>query len=83
MVSTAFNTRVNAIGARLNPLFGSAIRHWDLPDVTTVLEEAYDAFKHGWLSGPGHRVREPSTLLIPTPTYPTSKARSWPMRWSR
>ena len=42
MNSLAFNRALNRRGARLNTLFGSDIGHWDVPDVSGVLEEAYE-----------------------------------------
>ena len=38
MTATAFNTKANPFGARLNAMFGSDISHWDVPDMTEVLE---------------------------------------------
>jgi predicted TIM-barrel fold metal-dependent hydrolase len=38
----AFDTKVNPFGARLKVLFGSDIGHWDVPDITEVVEEAYE-----------------------------------------
>ncbi len=38
----AFNTRVNPFGARMNAMLGSDIGHWDVTDMTTVIEEAYE-----------------------------------------
>ncbi len=38
----AFDTKVNPLGARLKVLFGSDIGHWDVPDITEVVEEAYE-----------------------------------------
>jgi len=40
--SWAFNTRANPMNARLNVLFGSDIAHWDVPDITETVEEAYE-----------------------------------------
>ena len=40
MTATAFNTKVNPFGARLNAMFGSDISHWDVPDMADVLGEA-------------------------------------------
>ena len=40
MTATAFNTKVNPFGARLNAMFGSDISHWDVPDMAEVLGEA-------------------------------------------
>jgi len=38
----AFNTKVNPFGARLKTLFSSDIGHWDVQDMTEVVEEAYE-----------------------------------------
>ncbi len=38
----AFNDKVNPLGARLQAIFSSDIGHWDVPDMTEVLEEAYE-----------------------------------------
>jgi predicted TIM-barrel fold metal-dependent hydrolase len=38
----AFDTRVNAFGAKLGAIFSSDIGHWDVPDITAVLEEAHE-----------------------------------------
>ena len=42
MNAWAFNTQVNPFGARLKALFSSDIGHWDVPDVTEVVAEAYE-----------------------------------------
>ena len=34
-------------GARLRPIFGSDISHWDVPDMTEPVEEAYELVEHG------------------------------------
>ena len=49
MVRTAFNAKVNPFGARLNAVFSSDIGHWDVPDMTEVLEEAYENVENGSL----------------------------------
>lgn len=41
-VAWAFDTRVNALGARLNAMFSSDIGHWDVQDASKVLAEAYE-----------------------------------------
>jgi predicted TIM-barrel fold metal-dependent hydrolase len=46
MTSTAFNTKVNPFGARLNAMFGSDIAHWDVPDMSEVVEEAWEMVDH-------------------------------------
>jgi hypothetical protein len=45
--ATAFNSKMNPFGARLRAIFSSDIGHWDVPDMTEVLEEAYDLVEHG------------------------------------
>ena len=49
MTSVAFNTEVNPFGAELNAMMGSDIAHWDVPDMTEVLEEAWEMVDHGWI----------------------------------
>ena len=41
MTSVAFNRRLNPCGAKLKPVFGSDIGHWDVMDATTILSEAW------------------------------------------
>ena len=40
--ATAFQTRMNPFGARLGAIFSSDIGHWDVPDMSHVLAEAYE-----------------------------------------
>ena len=40
--TSPFNTKLNPFGARLGAIFSSDIGHWDVPDMTAVLEEAYE-----------------------------------------
>ena len=42
----AFNRRVNPMGATLNALLSSDIGHFDVPDITEVLAEAYELVEH-------------------------------------
>jgi predicted TIM-barrel fold metal-dependent hydrolase len=49
LTSMAFNTRINPFGAELNAMMGSDIAHWDVPDMTEVLEEAWEMVDHGWI----------------------------------
>jgi hypothetical protein len=42
MNATAFDTRRNPFGARLNAIFSSDIGHWDVPDMREVSHEAYE-----------------------------------------
>lgn len=50
VTTSAFDTRHNPLGARLNAVFGSDIGHWDVPDMTEVLEEAYEPVEDGKMS---------------------------------
>ena len=45
----AFNRRANPMGARLNAIFSSDIGHFDVPDMTDVVPEAYELVEHGLL----------------------------------
>ncbi len=45
--ATAFNSKMNPFGARLGAIFSSDIGHWDVPDMTEVLEEAYELVEDG------------------------------------
>jgi predicted TIM-barrel fold metal-dependent hydrolase len=43
----AFNKKANPMGARLNAIFSSDIGHFDVPDMTAVVPEAYELVEHG------------------------------------
>ena len=43
----AFDDRANPLGARLNAIFSSDIGHFDVPDMTAVVPEAYELVEHG------------------------------------
>jgi predicted TIM-barrel fold metal-dependent hydrolase len=49
LTSMAFNTKINPFGAELKAMMGSDIAHWDVPDVTEVLEEAHEMVEHEWI----------------------------------
>jgi predicted TIM-barrel fold metal-dependent hydrolase len=49
LTSMAFNTSVNPFGAELKAMMGSDVAHWDVPDMTEVLEEAWEMVDHGWI----------------------------------
>jgi predicted TIM-barrel fold metal-dependent hydrolase len=49
LTSMAFNTTVNPFGAELHAMMGSDIAHWDVPDMTEVLVEAWEMVEHGWI----------------------------------
>ncbi len=53
LTSMAFNTTVNPFGAELKAMMGSDIAHWDVPDVTEVLEEAWEMVEHRWIDEAG------------------------------
>ena len=38
----AFRDDVNPLGARMRPILGSDISHWDVPDMTEPVAEAYE-----------------------------------------
>jgi hypothetical protein len=48
--STAFNSKVNPLGARLKAILGSDIGHFDVTDMTEVLAESWELVEHGILS---------------------------------
>jgi predicted TIM-barrel fold metal-dependent hydrolase len=47
LVAWAFAEQINPAGARLRPIFGSDISHWDVPDMTEPVEEAYELVDDG------------------------------------
>ena len=49
-------------GARLRPIFGSDISHWDVPDMTEPVEEAYELVEDGVI---GEREFRELTFLNP------------------
>jgi predicted TIM-barrel fold metal-dependent hydrolase len=49
MTATAFDPRRNPFGSRIHAMFSSDIGHWDVPDMTEVLEEAWEHVEKGWL----------------------------------
>src|SRR6266849_6823694 len=51
----AFNGKANPMGARLNALFSSDIGHFDVPDMTEVVPEAYELVEDGLLDGDDFR----------------------------
>lgn len=50
VTSWAFNRRANPFGSKLNVLFGSDIGHFDVPDMTEVLVEAYEGVEDGLIT---------------------------------
>lgn len=55
MTSSAFDAKHNPFGVRLNAVFGSDIGHWDVPDMTDVTEEAYEAVEQGLITADDFR----------------------------
>ncbi|HSO97274.1 MAG TPA: amidohydrolase family protein [Acidimicrobiia bacterium] len=43
----AFRDDVNPLGARLRPVLGSDISHWDVPDMTEPIAEAFELVERG------------------------------------
>ena len=50
ITSWAFNRRANPFGVKLNAIFGSDIGHFDVPDMTEVLVEAYEGVEDGLIT---------------------------------
>jgi predicted TIM-barrel fold metal-dependent hydrolase len=50
LVSVGLDRRLNPFGARLKAMFSSDIGHWDVPDMTEVLAEAYELVEHDLLN---------------------------------
>lgn len=46
----AFDRRVNPLGSQINVILGSDIGHWDVPDMTDVVVEAYEMVEDGVIS---------------------------------
>jgi hypothetical protein len=46
-VAWAFAEQVNPLRARFRPIFGSDISHWDVPDMTKPVEEAFELVEDG------------------------------------
>ncbi|MCS5638364.1 MAG: amidohydrolase family protein [Myxococcota bacterium] len=42
MVAWAFDSRINPMGARLRAMFSSDMGHWDVPEMSGILEEAFE-----------------------------------------
>jgi predicted TIM-barrel fold metal-dependent hydrolase len=50
LVAWAFNEKVNPLGARLRPIFGSDVAHWDVPDFREPVAEAWELVERGILT---------------------------------
>jgi predicted TIM-barrel fold metal-dependent hydrolase len=51
----AFNRHANPLSARLNAIFSSDIGHFDVPDMTAVVPEAYELVEHELISSADFR----------------------------
>jgi predicted TIM-barrel fold metal-dependent hydrolase len=49
LAATAFQPKLNPTGQPLRVLFSSDVSHWDMPDMTEVLEEAHELVEKGLL----------------------------------
>ena len=49
MTAVAFDTKLNHYGATINAVLGSDIGHWDVPDMTKVMVEAYELVDDGFM----------------------------------
>ncbi len=47
LVAWAFADKINPLGARFRPIFGSDISHWDVPDMTEPVAEAHELVERG------------------------------------
>ena len=47
LIPWAFAEHMNPYGARLQAMFGSDISHWDVPDMTETVSEAWEHVEHG------------------------------------
>jgi predicted TIM-barrel fold metal-dependent hydrolase len=50
MVAWAFNSKINPMNARLQPMFSSDVGHWDVPDMAKVLVEAHELVSDGHIT---------------------------------
>ncbi len=50
-VKLSFDTSMNPFGAKLKAMFSSDVGHWDVPDMTKTVEEAYELVEHGLVDG--------------------------------
>ena len=47
ITASAFDAKRNPMAARLNAIYGSDIGHFDVPDMSGVTAEAFEAVEHG------------------------------------
>lgn len=56
MTAVAFNDKLNHLGVKLKAVFSSDIGHWDVPDMTEVLHEAWEMVEHGHIDDDDFRL---------------------------
>jgi predicted TIM-barrel fold metal-dependent hydrolase len=49
LVAWAFDGRINPLGAHLRAMFSSDMGHWDVPEMSGILEEAHELVEKGCL----------------------------------
>ena len=55
LLAWAFRSDVNPLGARLRPILGSDISHWDVPDMVEPVAEAFELVERGVIGEPEFR----------------------------
>ena len=66
LTSMAFATTTNPFGAELQVMMGSDIAHWDVPDMSDVLADAWEMVERGWV---GEAEFEKFTFVNPVRFY--------------
>ncbi|WP_437515929.1 amidohydrolase family protein [Sorangium sp. So ce1099] len=49
-IASAFNTKANPLGVKINAIYSSDVGHWDVPDLTEALAESWHLVEEGVLS---------------------------------
>jgi len=55
MTAVGFDTKLNQYGLKLKAIIGSDIGHWDVPDMTKVMVEAYEMVERDYITGDDFR----------------------------
>ena len=55
MTAVAFDSKLNHRAAKMNAVLGSDIGHWDVPDMTKVMVEAYEMVDDGFMDADDFR----------------------------
>ena len=72
LITWAFREDVNPLGMRLRPVLGSDISHWDVPDMSEPIAEAYELVERGLL---GPREFRELTLVNPVRLHAAANPR--------